>query len=178
DSTRRSRARWLRGRRSSTPRGASTTSSQRPARERGSPARRRSSTSNVSAAITSWPTETPWRSCSRAPASVVQRPPGTRRGVRAVGLDVLNVPGLLLDPLEPRAQVRVRPHVDPGLVREMRVAVDRDVRDRVTAADEELARGEVVVQEPQDLERAFSAANGVGVVGSEPADEEPEAEAA
>src|SRR5438477_6666371 len=87
-------------------------------------------------------------------ASVIERAPGAGGGVRAVRLDVLHVAGLPLDALEPRAQVRVRLHVDPGLVGQVAVAVDRDVGDRVPAADEEVARREVVVKEAQHLERA------------------------
>ncbi len=46
-------------------------------------------------------------------------------------------PGCAGDPLEPRADRRVRLEVEPALVRDVRVRVERDVRDRVAVADEE-----------------------------------------
>ena len=54
-----------------------------------------------------------------------------------------NVPRLAGDPLDPRADLRVRLELEPALVRDVRVRVERDVRDRVPVADEELAPGEV-----------------------------------
>jgi len=60
----------------------------------------------------------------------------------------------------------------------MGVAVDGDVRDRVTAADEELPRREVAVEEPQHLDRALLAPDRLGVGRLQASDQQTEAQAA
>src|SRR5690242_16310136 len=97
------------------------------------------------------------------PTLVVHRTAGPRRRVGRVGLDVLDVSGLALDTIQPRTQRPKRRHVETGLVREMRVAVDRHVRDRVTAGDEELANAQVAVEELEHLLGAGGAADRGGV---------------
>src|SRR4051812_24560543 len=74
----------------------------------------------------------------RSYGRVVDRAAGAWCRVRPVRLDVFEVTRLLLDAREPCANVRVGSQVDSGFVRAMRVAVERDVGDRVAAADEEV----------------------------------------
>ena len=73
--------------------------------------------------------------------------------------------------------MRERPQVDSRLARDVDVAVDADVGDRVALADEELAPAQVVVEQAQHLLAAALAANGFVIGRREPAGQEPEAEA-
>ena len=115
---------------------------------------------------------------ARAGRSAVDRLPRARRGILAVRLDVLHVSRLRLDAREPGAEARIRLQVEPGLVGAMRIAVHRDVRDRVPVGDEEVARGQVLVQQLQHLERAGAPPLGLRMFGRPAADEQAEPEAA
>ena len=66
-----------------------------------------------------------------APALRVDRAPRARPGVRRIRLEVVHVQRLAAHPLEPRSEVGVRVEVEPRLARDVEVAVERDVRDRV-----------------------------------------------
>ena len=66
-----------------------------------------------------------------------------------------DVPWLRRDPLEPAADRRITPQVETALAGNVRVRVERDVRDRVAATDEELLPGETALQR---VERKVSAA--------------------
>jgi hypothetical protein len=81
--------------------------------------------------------------------SVVDRAAGSGPGVRRVRLEVVHVARLSLDALEPAADGRR--HVVSGLVGHVHVAVQGDVGDRVGRPGGEVARGEVVRQQREDL---------------------------
>ena len=83
--------------------------------------------------------------------------------------------GCRLHPLEPGA------HCDgqlvAGLVRDMQVAVERDVRHRVFRADDEVASRQVLVEQQQELLARRASDARVPIARSEPPGQEPEAKA-
>ena len=66
-----------------------------------------------------------------------RRGAGSRRRP-VLGVD-RNVLGEGRDPVDPRRHGRIRPQIEAAFVRDVRVRVERDVRKRGTAADEEPA---------------------------------------
>ncbi len=66
----------------------------------------------------------------------------------------------------------------PASSRAVRVPEHGDVGDRVSVADEELALGQVVVQQLQHFERAGAPLFGLGMIRRPATDEQPETQAA
>src|SRR3970040_914325 len=87
-----------------------------------------------------------------------------------------DVPGLRGDAVEPRAAGPVRSPVEPALVRDVRVRLERDVRDGVTVGDEEAPALEMALHRVERRVATLHApGHAVGVQLWRPGGRKPEA---
>ena len=111
---------------------------------------------------------------SRLGESAVRRAPA-RAGVLGIALEIVHEAGLGLDPPQPGPDRRVVRQRDAGVLGEVRVGVEADVRDGVVRAEEEVGRRELPLEHVERVPADLLPALDELLVPFGPAGEDPEA---